>query len=42
MSQSETVTLFNDMCIMAPATLVDAPIAWEPDRCAHRQRAVHE
>jgi hypothetical protein len=30
MDQSETVTLFNDMCVMAPATLVDAPIAWEP------------
>jgi hypothetical protein len=29
MTQSETVTLFNDMCFLAPATLVDAPIRWE-------------
>jgi hypothetical protein len=28
MSQAETVTMFNDMCIMAPATLVDPAIAW--------------
>ncbi len=30
MTRSETVTLFNDMCIMAPATLIDTNIAWEP------------
>jgi len=30
MDQSETVTLFNDMCIMAPATLIDQAIVWEP------------
>ena len=30
MDISETVTLFNDMCVMAPATLVEAPIEWEP------------
>jgi hypothetical protein len=29
MTQSETVTLFNDMCIMAPATLIDRAIRWE-------------
>jgi uncharacterized protein DUF6544 len=29
MDQSETVTLFNDMCVMAPATLVSRAIAWE-------------
>jgi hypothetical protein len=29
MTQAETVTLFNDMCIMAPATLMAAAIAWE-------------
>lgn len=29
MDQSETVTLFNDMCIMAPATLIDPAIEWE-------------
>ena len=30
MTVSETVTLFNDMCVLAPAMLLDAPIAWEP------------
>lgn len=30
MTRSETVTLFNDMCLMAPATLLDAPVAWDP------------
>lgn len=29
MTQGETVTLFNDMCLMAPATLIDPAIAWE-------------
>ena len=29
MTQGETVTLFNDMCIMAPATLIDPAILWE-------------
>jgi hypothetical protein len=29
MTQSETVTLFNDMCLMAPATLIDHTISWE-------------
>jgi len=29
MDQSETVTLFNDMCLFAPASLVDQAIAWE-------------
>jgi hypothetical protein len=29
MTQSETVTLLNDMCFLAPATLVDARIHWE-------------
>jgi hypothetical protein len=28
MNQSETVTLFNDMWLLAPASLIDAPIAW--------------
>ena len=28
MDQSETVTLFNDMCILAPSTLVDADVEW--------------
>jgi hypothetical protein len=29
MNQSETVTLLNDKCILAPATLVDETIRWE-------------
>lgn len=29
MNQSETVTLFNDMCFMAPASLIDKNISWE-------------
>ena len=29
MNQAETVTLFNDMCVMAPATLIDRSIVWE-------------
>ncbi len=28
MTRSETVTLFNDMCIMAPSTLIDSSIDW--------------
>jgi hypothetical protein len=29
MTRAETVTLFNDMCVMAPATLLDASIMWQ-------------
>lgn len=29
MNQGETVTVFNDMCCMAPATLIDRNIQWE-------------
>lgn len=29
MNQGETVTLFNDMCFMAPATLIDRNIKWK-------------
>jgi hypothetical protein len=29
MNRAETVTLFNDMCLMAPATLVDKRIQWQ-------------
>ena len=29
MLRGETVTLFNDMCVMAPATLIDPAIEWE-------------
>jgi hypothetical protein len=30
MHRAETVTMFNDLCIMAPATLIDPAIVWEP------------
>ena len=30
MDQSETVTLFNDMCLFAPGSLVSPAITWEP------------
>lgn len=29
MNQSENVTLFNDMCLLAPATLIDKDVEWE-------------
>ncbi len=29
MNKGETVTLFNDMCVMAPATLIDKNIEWK-------------
>jgi len=29
MNQTETVTLFNDMCLLVPATLIDKRIQWE-------------
>lgn len=29
MDRAETVTLFNDLCVLAPAALVDASVAWE-------------
>jgi hypothetical protein len=32
---AETVTLFNDMCVMAPATLIDPAIRWEPMDATH-------
>lgn len=30
MNKAETVTLFNDMCLLAPATLIDKRIQWQP------------
>ncbi len=30
MDQSETVTVFNDLCLLAPAALIGAPVAWLP------------
>jgi hypothetical protein len=29
MTRAETVTLFNDMCLLAPATLIDPAIRWQ-------------
>jgi hypothetical protein len=29
MDRAETVTLFNDLCVLAPAALLDAPITWQ-------------
>ncbi len=29
MERAETVTLFNDLCVLAPAALVDAPVCWQ-------------
>jgi len=29
LDRSEAVTFFNDLCLLAPATLVDAPVRWE-------------
>ena len=28
MDRAETVTLFNDMCLLAPATLIDPALSW--------------
>lgn len=30
MNQGETVTMFNDLCFLAPATLISPAIVWEP------------
>ena len=35
MTRSETVTLFNDMCVLAPATLLSPAIVWEPVDARH-------
>ena len=42
MDRAETVTLFNDMCILAPGTLVGPGITWEPiDGASARARFTH-
>jgi hypothetical protein len=42
MDRAETVTLFNDMCLLAPATLIDSRITWEPvDATTARARFTH-
>ncbi|MDT4906538.1 MAG: hypothetical protein QOH52_4554 [Pseudonocardiales bacterium] len=28
MDRGETVTLFNDLCLLAPAAIIDAPVTW--------------
>jgi hypothetical protein len=40
MTRSETVTLLNDICLMAPAALLDAPITWRAID-AHRGEATY-
>jgi hypothetical protein len=30
MDRAETVTMFNDLCVLAPAALVDANVVWQP------------
>lgn len=41
-SRTETVTLFNDMCVLAPATLIDRAITWQPvDERTVRARFAH-
>ena len=29
LDRAETVTLFNDLCLLTPAALIDAPVRWE-------------
>jgi len=42
MDRAETVTLFNDMCVLAPGTLVEPSIAWEGvDARTARARFTH-
>ena len=42
MDRAETVTLFNDMCLLAPGTLIDPGIAWEAvDATTARARFTH-
>lgn len=39
MNHSETVTLFNDACLLAPSALLDPQVLWEPETEARRARA---
>ena len=42
MDRGESVTLFNDMCLLAPGTLIDPAIEWQPvDAHAARARFTH-
>jgi hypothetical protein len=40
MNRGETVTLFNDMVVLAPAALIDAPVRWT-EMSATRVRATY-
>ena len=39
MTLSETVTLLNDICVLAPSALIDAPIVWQPLDSLHVRAA---
>ena len=43
-TRAETVTLFNDLCVLAPGALIDPAIAWDPidDRSARARYAIGE
>jgi len=42
MDRGESVTLFNDMCLLAPGTLIDPAIEWQPvDAHSARARFTH-
>jgi hypothetical protein len=43
MDRAETVTLFNDMCLLAPGPLIDPDIAWDAvDATTARARFTHD
>ena len=43
MDRAETVTLFNDMCLLAPGTLIDPETTWEAvDATTARARFTYE
>ena len=42
MTRSETVTLFNDMCVLAPGSLIERGIEWRSRQRAHCEGAVHQ
>lgn len=39
MDQGETVTVFNDLSVLAPAGLLDAPIVWQTIDSRHVRSA---
>ncbi|MBK8953410.1 MAG: hypothetical protein IPM85_15270 [Chitinophagaceae bacterium] len=41
MDTAETVTMLNDMCCMAPATLIDKRITWE-QADSHKAKAIFQ